>query len=254
MDSQGTPRTGRPLALVTGAGIRGGRAVALELGRAGYDVVVHAHASRDKLDAVCAELAALGATGYPVTCDLSDMDAVAALAADVVARFGALHALVHSAAAYERIAFEDIDVQTYRRMQAINTEAPFFLTQGLLPALRAAETGGQGACIVHIVDAYVDRAIAGYSHYLISKMGLWHLTRQLAVELAPIRVNAIGPGAVGFPADFSEARKAQILAKVPLHTEGSFEDVARSVRFLVCDAPYISGQMLNVDGGRSARL
>jgi pteridine reductase len=136
-------------------------------------------------------------------------------------------------------------------MNAVNVDAPFFVTQGLLPALQAAAN----PCVVHVTDIAAERPIGGYAHYSVSKGGLVALTRALAAELAPhVRVNAVAPGTVVFPEDFDEATRARFLAKIPMKREGSAADVAKAVRFLVCDAPYVTGQILAVDGGRSAVL
>jgi pteridine reductase len=136
-------------------------------------------------------------------------------------------------------------------MQAINLEAPFFLTQALLTLLRAAPNPS----VIHLTDIGGERAVSHYAHYGISKAGMIMLTKQLAVELAPhIRVNGISPGTVSFPESFTPEQRASHLQRVPIGHEGTPEDIAKTVLFLVRDAPYITGHILTVDGGRSARL
>jgi pteridine reductase len=168
----------------------------------------------------------------------------------VLERASELDVLVHNAGLFEKLAFEAIDADRYRRMQAVNVEAPFFLTQALLPALRAAS-----GVVIHLTDIGGERPIPGYAHYSVSKAALIMLTRALAAELAPsVRVNAVSPGTVIFPEDFDEATRAAFLARIPLGREGDGADVAKAVLFLVRDAPYVTGQVLAVDGGRSSVL
>lgn len=237
-------------AFVTGAGIRVGRAIALALARAGHDLILHANASRQSLEATAAEARALGVEVELQLADLSDPEAVDGLAAAIRAKHRALDVLVHNAGIFESVPFGAIGRERYRRMQAINLEAPFFLTEGLLPLLREA----QAPLVVHVTDIAAERPYRGYAHYTVSKAGLLALTRALAVELAPhVRVNAVAPGTVAFPPDFDEKARAETLARVPLAREGSPEDIARAVLFL-CEAPYVTGQVINVDGGRSVVL
>jgi pteridine reductase len=129
--------------------------------------------------------------------------------------------------------------------------APFFLTQALLPSLRA----GKDPLVVHITDVGGERPVSHYAHYSVSKAGLIMLTRALAVELAPhVRVNAVSPGAVAFPEDFDAAAREAVLKRIPMGREGSVEDIARTIVFLAREAPYLTGQVITVDGGRSAQL
>ncbi|MBM4378089.1 MAG: SDR family oxidoreductase [Deltaproteobacteria bacterium] len=239
------------VAFVTGSAIRIGRATARALAEAGFDLALHAHGSADKLAPLKAELEQRGRTVHCFTGDLATEDGVSALARAVANRFPALDALVHNAGIFERVAFGDITRAQYRRTMAINLDAPFFLTQGLLPQLRAAPS----PCVVHVTDIGGERALSHYAHYGVSKAGLLMLTRQLAVELAPhVRVNAVSPGTVAFPEDFTPEQRASVLRRVPLAREGTVEDIARAVVFLVTAAPYVTGQVLAVDGGRSAAL
>jgi pteridine reductase len=109
--------------------------------------------------------------------------------------------------------------------------------------------------VVHVTDIAAERPLPAYAHYSVSKAGLLMLTRALAVELAPtVRVNAVAPGTVMFPEDFDEATRARFLARIPLAREGSAADVASAVAYLVCDAPFVTGQVIAVDGGRSVAL
>ena len=238
-------------AFITGAGIRVGSAVARALGHAGYDLALHAHRSLSPLEALAGELRALGRRVWLYPADLSSPQGVDELGARVRAEHPTLDVLVHNAGLYERVPFEAITREQYRTMQAVNVEAPFFLTQALLPSLRAAEH----PLVVHLTDIGGERAVSHYAHYSVSKAALIMLTRALAVELAPrIRVNAVSPGTVAFPESFDAAAREAVLQRIPMGREGSVEDIARVVVFLAREAPYITGQVLAVDGGRSARL
>lgn len=234
-----------PTALVTGGGIRVGRAIALALGRAGFDVVVHANRSLGEAGAVAAELRAMGRAARVEAADLSTVDGPHALAA----RLERLDVLVNSAAAYEHVDFERVTRAQLERMFAVNVTAPFLLTQALLPRLRAAR-----GCVVNITDMAVTHAYTTthfFSHYLASKAALDQLTRAWALELGPdVRVNAVAPGPVAMAAETSEAQKHDILSRIPLRREGQPADVAGAVVFLA-QSPYITGQTLRVDGGLS---
>jgi pteridine reductase len=235
------------IAVVTGAGIRVGRAIALALAKDGCDVVVHANKSRDQADETKRAIEALGRKAFVEIADLADDDALDAFAARVVSAHGRVDVLVHSAAGFEKVPFAQITRAQYRAMQRLNIEVPFFLTQRLLPALEKSSD----ACVVHIVDDAWDRPMKGYAHYSVSKGALAVLTRALANELGPkVRVCGVLPGAVLFPTSYSQADRDAVLKRVPLAREGSPEDVAGAVVFL-SRASYVSGALVPVDGARS---
>jgi pteridine reductase len=238
-------------AFITGAGIRIGSAVARALGQAGYDLALHAHRSVKPLEALATELQGLGRQVSLYSGDLSDPRGVEELGARVRAAHPTLDVLVHNAGLFERVAFESITREQYRTMLAVNLDAPFFLTQALLPSLRAAAQ----PLVVHITDVAGERAVSHYAHYSVSKAGLLMLTRALAVELAPhVRVNAVSPGTVAFPENFGAAEREATRQRIPMGREGSVEDIARVVVVLAREAPYMTGQVVTVDGGRSAQL
>ncbi len=235
------PKEDRPTALVTGAGVRVGRAIAEELASAGYRVWLHAWRSFDAAEALADRLG-----GSAFAADLSQVNGPATLAAALPA--GPLRLLVFSAGIYSRRRFVNVDVDDLEKMWAMHVRAPFLLTQALLPRLRP------GGSVVFVTDASVARRSRrddAISHYLPSKAALESLARTLAVELAPeVRVNAVAPGAVVF-ADFEDAEdRAAALARVPLGREGDPRDVARAVRFCA-ESPYVTGQVIQVDGGLS---
>ncbi len=239
------------VALVTGAGKRLGLEAARELGRRGYDIVAHVNGSVEGAQDLRGDLESRGRRVHVVQADLGSEGGQDALVAATKDFTNHLDAIVHNAGIFERVPFGEIDRARYARMQAINCEAPFFVTQGLLPELRAAGS----ACVVHVTDIAAERPLPAYAHYSVSKASLLMLTRALAVELAPtIRVNAVAPGTVMFPEDFDAATRGRFLARIPMGREGSAGDVATAVAYLVCDAAFVTGQVLAVDGGRSVAL
>jgi pteridine reductase len=236
-----------PTALVTGAGVRVGRAIALTLADAGYDLVLHVHASLAGAQENAAYARDLGRRAHVVQADLSTEKGVHALATAAATHAPTLDLVVHNAACFERVPFADITRAQHARMMAVNGDAPFFVTQALLPHLSSSTA----PCIIFIGDIAGDRPMKGYAHYSVSKAGVLMLMRALAVELGPhIRVNAVSPGTVMFPEDFDDDARRGILARVPLAREGTAFDVARAVLFLARE-PYLSGVNLPVDGGRA---
>lgn len=236
-----------PTALVTGAGIRVGRAIATALAREGYALALHANSSRKAVGEVQQEIEQSGGTASVHLADLSNSVEVKRLAREVREQYGALDVLVNSAALFEKVAFRDVSEEQVTRMRAVNLDAPFFLTQALLPALEV-----NGGLVVNMTDILGERSPPGFAHYAITKAALLHLTRALAVELAPrVRVNALSPGTVLFPDDYDDEQRAKVLRRVPLARAGEPEDIARAVVFLAKDAPYVTGQVIAIDGGRS---
>jgi pteridine reductase len=235
-------------ALVTGAGIRLGRAIALRAADAGYSVVCHANRSREAAHETARMVQARGVQAHVDACDLTNDEEVDAFCVRIRAAFPSLQLLVHNAGVFAEIAFAQTTREQFRWHQKVNVEAPFFITQALLPSLQV----GQGN-IVAIVDPMADRPIRAHAAYCASKAALKNLVQSMAIELAPIRVNGVSPGAVAFPDDYPADLKERILSRVPLGREGSPEDIARAVMHFA-DSPYVTGQILAVDGGRSCRL
>ena len=238
------------IALVTGGAVRVGRAIVLELARAGADVVIHCHSSGTAADEVLRAVEQIGRRGVIVQGDVSVGDDVRRLFLEAERSLGAPDILVNSAGIFSRQSFEQIEEEALRRMLDVNLVGPFLCAQ---EAARRMRTLGRGD-IVNILDiGGASLAWKGYAHYCAAKAGLTMLTRVLAAELAPpIRVNGVAPGAVMFPEHEDEATRQRVLARVPMGREGSAEDVARTVRFLVGGPTYITGQIVAVDGGRTA--
>jgi pteridine reductase len=227
--------------LVTGGARRVGRAIAEELAHAGAKIVIH-HAHSD------AEAAALR-TSLPgstvVKGDLRDPAAAQKLIDDARQATGDLDAIVSSAADYARTPLATLTDEQWDGMLALNVTAPMRL-------IRAGARVGVRS-VVNIVDVAAWQPWAHWSAYAVSKAALLHLTRCLAIELAPhMRINAVAPGTVIFPDDWDDARRASQLARVPLGREGSPEDVARAVKFLLTEE-YLTGVCLPVDGGSGLR-
>lgn len=222
------------VALVTGAGVRLGNAIARDLARAGWAVAAHWRTHRPR--GLAAALQA----------DLAAPDGPAALAAAFRARFSRLDLLVNSAAAFDAIPLEETDAAAFDSQMDLNARAPLLLVKALLPLLRRA-----GGSVVNVADVGGGLvAWRGFAAYAASKAALVRLTECLALELAPrVRVNAVAPGAVLFPAGYSPAKRRRLTARIPLRRAGTPDDVARAVRYLA-DAPFVTGSVLPVDGGR----
>lgn len=236
-----------PRALVTGGGIRVGRAIALALADAGFDLVLHYRSSAGPVQEVAALVREKGRAVTVVQADL----ATEAGCAQVVEAAGRVDVVVHNAALYEAVPFAELSAKAWDRMQAVNCRAPALITRGLLAGLRASTRTG-GGVVIHIGDIGGDRPAPGYAHYSVSKAGILMLTRALAVELAPeVRVNSVSPGTVLAPEDLSEAVLEGIRQTIPVRKFGRAEDIASAVVFLVTGAPYVTGQDIAVCGGRS---
>lgn len=242
-----------PVMLVTGAARRVGAEIARTLHAAGTTVVVHYRSSANDAEALVTELnASRAGSASCVAGDLKDDGVPEATIAAVLARHGRLDALINNASSFFPTAIGEIDTAAWTDLIGSNLKAPLFLSQAAAPALRRSR-----GSIVNIVDIHAERPLRGYPLYSAAKAGLFGLTRALAIELAPdVRVNGVSPGVIAWPEDgqFSPVEREAILRHTPLKREGAPVDIARTVRFLLLDAPYITGQIIAVDGGRSAHL
>jgi pteridine reductase len=243
-----------PVVLITGAARRVGAEISRTLHAAGANVVLHYRASAPEAAALAAELnARREKSALAVRHDLADSAALPALVAAAVAAFGRLDALVNNASSFFPTPVGRIDAAAWDDLMGSNLKGPLFLSQAAAPQLAQAQ-----GCIVNITDIHAERPLKGYPLYCAAKAGLLGLTRALALELAPaVRVNAVAPGAIEWPendSDFPPAERAAIIDHTLLKRVGSPADIARTVKFLVFDAPYITGQVINVDGGRTAHL
>lgn len=242
-----------PVVLVTGAARRVGAEIARHLHDAGARVVLHCRRSGAEAEALAADFNARRPDSARVLqADLLDSVALAGLVERAAAAYGRLDGLVNNASSFFPTALGEIDEAAWFDLMGSNLKAPLFLSQAAAPYLRASRGG-----IVNIVDIHAERPLKGYPVYCAAKAGLLGLTRALAVELAPeVRVNGVSPGAIEWPDDgqFPPEERDAIVQHTLLGRVGAPADIARSVVFLLLEAPYITGQILAVDGGRSAHL
>jgi pteridine reductase len=235
-------------ALVTGAGRRVGRAIAVALGTRGMRVAVHYHASADGARETTRLVEQAGGSAILARGDLRDAAACAMLVADVVGELGALDVLVNSAAVMLRTPFGEVTPDTWDDIMALNLRAPFFLAQAAAPHLRAAH-----GVVVNISDLAAFETWPGYLPHGVSKAGVSYLTRALARVLAPeVRVGGVAPGAVLLPDDWDAASAEHLRRTTPLGREGSPDDVTRTVLFIL-DSDYLTRETIIVDGGRHVR-
>jgi pteridine reductase len=234
-------------ALVTGSAKRVGRVIAHELARRGTNIVVHYHTSASEAADAVASLEATGVRALALRADLGQADQVRSFAREAEERTGGITLLVNSAANYLRASFDDLTDSIWDASLDVNLKAPFILAWELGRAMRAR---GEG-CIVNVADWAGERPYRDYLPYCVSKAGVIALTKALAKELAPtVRVNAVAPGPVLLPDDFSADVVDAVRRATPLGRIGSPEDVARAIRFLAEEATFSTGSILHVDGGR----
>lgn len=238
----------RPVALVTGAARRIGAEIARRLHADGYDLALHYRGSTEAMQVLADELnVARSNSALILQAELADFDRLPELIAHTIGRYGRLDALVNNASTFLPTTFGTTTPAQWDVLFAANARAPFFLAQAAAPHLRAS----RGA-IVNLADIYAERPLREHAVYGMSKAALVHMTRALALELAPdVRVNAVAPGAILWPEDGKdEAAKAAMLARTPLGRIGTPEEIAEAVRWLLRDARYTTGQVIRVDGGR----
>lgn len=239
--------------LVTGAAKRVGRSIAREVHAAGANIMLHYRSAVVAAEAMVAELNSIRPdSACCQQADLLDIDALSDLVENTVGRFGRLDGLVNNASSFFATPLGQIDLAAWDDLVGSNFKAPLFLTQAAAPHLRAVH-----GAVVNITDIHAERPLAGYPLYCAAKAGLLGLTRALAIEMAPqVRVNAVAPGPILWPDDssFNSETRDRIVDHTLLKRAGSPLDIARTVRFLLDDASYVTGQVINVDGGRTAHL
>ena len=236
-------------ALITGSGRRIGATIARYLHGAGANIAVHYFKSSEPADALVDELnGARSESAIAIGADLRRTDEIARLVEQVIARAGRLDVLVNNASSFYPTELGTITEADWDDLVGSNLKAPLFLCQAALPHLRASR-----GTIVNMIDIHAQRPLRHYNLYGAAKAGLAMLTRSLARDLAPeIRVNGIAPGAILWPDDgMTDKVKQGIVRQIPLARTGVPDDIAMTVLFLVRDAPYITGQIISVDGGRS---
>jgi pteridine reductase len=237
-------------ALVTGGARRVGAEIVKHLHAAGATVAIHYRNSQAEAQALAAECNARRANSAAIFgADLLQLDAIAALIAAVTARCGGPHILVNNASSFYPTPFGQLTGAQWTDLMGSNLMAPLFLAQAAAGALKRAH-----GVIVNIVDIHGLRPLPGYIIYSTAKAALIHLTKALARELAPqVRVNAIAPGPVLWPdSGVDELQRQEIVRSTLLQRAGTPADVARAVCFFA-SAPFVTGQILAIDGGRSLR-
>jgi pteridine reductase len=236
--------------LITGAARRVGAAIVRSLHGAGARIAIHHRGSGAEADALAAELnAARPGSAILLQADLLDTAKLPGLVDATLAAFGRLDILVNNASSFYATPVGTITESQWDDLLGTNLKAPLFLSQAAAPALRASE-----GLILNIVDIHGLRPLKGFPVYSPAKAGLVMLTHALARELAPqVRVNAIAPGPVLFPeTGLTEDKKADIIDRTLLKRRGSPQDIAKAALFFAADAPYVTGQVLAIDGGRSS--
>lgn len=240
--------------LITGGAKRVGAAICRSLHAAGADLMVHyrssskeAHALQDELNAIRTDSVALARA------DILKPSSLPSLVNDTVERFGRLDVLINNASSFYATPVGEVTERAWDDLIGTNLKAPLFLSQAAAPHLRRSH-----GAIVNIVDIHAERPLKNYPVYNAAKGGLVTLTRSLARELGPeVRVNAVAPGAIMWPEDGEwqdEVARQRIISSSLLKRVGEPEDIARAVKFLVMDAPYVTGQILAVDGGRNVHI
>ena len=240
--------------LVTGGAKRVGAVICRRLQAAGANVVIHYRSSLHEAIALRAELNELREdSAFCVQADLLDIAALKAMVVEATQHFGHLDALVNNASSFYATPLAEMNEDQWMDLIGTNLKAPLFLAQTAAEELRRRH-----GCIINIADIHAERPMHGHLLYSVAKSGLVALTKGLAQELAPqVRVNAVAPGVIMWPegeAWQNEEQRRKIVAHTLLKREGEPDDIAKAVQFLLSDAPYITGQIIAVDGGRSINL
>ena len=248
-----TPQQNK-VVLITGGAKRVGAAICRLLHADGANLMIHYRSSADEARALQAELNLQRPDSVAIIQgDLLNLGILPQLVKETVQHFGRLDALINNASSYYPSELGSITEPQWEDLMGSNLKAPLFLAQAAAPALR--KTRGT---IINITDMHVERPKKGYIVYSVAKAGLVTLTKSLAHELAPaVRVNAVAPGPVLWPEDnpqFDEVYRQRVISQTLLKRIGEGDDVAKAVRFLLQDAPFITGHVLAVDGGRSLNL
>ena len=241
--------TNSKVAIITGGAKRIGAEIAKTLHASDFNILMHYRRSTDEAKKLCSELNKI----RPNSCnlvkgELNDATSYSLIINKAVTEFGQIDVLINNASSFYPTPIELITEEQWQELMASNLKAPLFLSQKAIPELRKT----QGS-IINIVDIYAERPLAEHPIYCAAKAGLQMLTKSLARDLSGnIRVNGVAPGAILWPENDTGMDSAEeILKRIPLNSLGEPSDIAKTVRFLLLDAPYINGQIIAVDGGRS---
>jgi pteridine reductase len=240
--------------LITGGAKRVGASICRLLHAGGAKLMIHYRSSAGEARALQSELNLLRPNSAAIIQgDLLNLSILPSLVQETITHFGKLDVLINNASSYYPTEIGEIDDTKWEDLIGSNLKAPLFLAQAA-----AAELRKQHGSIINITDMHVERPKKGYIVYSVAKAGLMTLTKSLALDLAPdVRVNAVAPGPVLWPEDnpqFDEVYRQRVISQTLLKRIGEGDDVAKAVRFLIQDAPFITGQVIAVDGGRSLNL
>lgn len=234
--------------MITGAARRVGRAIALELADQGADIALHHYQSVDAAHDTAERIVGAGRRCHLIRADLADPQAWASIVDQTVGELGRLDHLINNASVFGAMSLSGFDHEEWERSFRVNVTAVAALCRHSAPHLAHSGCGS----IVIITDISAERPWRNHLAYCAGKAALVNLTKALAKSLAPrVRVNAVAPGIAEFPESYDDDTRARLIAEVPLGRAGSPEDVARMVRFLCAEGCYVTGQVINVDGGRS---
>ena len=233
-------------ALITGGAARIGAQIVKTLHHNQFNIIIHCNQSKDKAQLLCDELNSIRANSVEIVSgNLNNIDELDSL----VSSIKSIDLLVNNASVFYPKSVEDSEMKDWDDVMNINLKAPFFLSKGLSKTLSKND-----GSIINIIDIHSERPLKKHAIYNISKAGLKMLTQTLAKELAPkIRVNGVSPGSILWPqdsAEISEDDKNLMLERIALHRQGSPQDIADTVLFLA-NSNYITGQIINIDGGRT---
>ena len=237
------------VALVTGASHRIGAEIVRSLHAEGMNIILHYRRSRDAAQKMQQELnEQRGESVILIQADLSETAKISEMVREAVKGWGRIDAIVNNASSFYPTPVGDIDENVWDDLIGSNLKAPLFLSQAAAPYLKQ-----QHGSIVNIVDIHADRPLKNHTVYCVAKAGLVMMTKSLARELGPeVRVNAVAPGAILWPEnDIDDVTKKRIVSGTVLKRQGSPDDIATAVKFLIKDANYMTGQVLNIDGGRT---
>ncbi len=237
-----------PVAMVTGGAKRVGRAIAIALADSGFDVAIHYRESYTEAAETKSIIEPKGRRCIIVQGDLIDSNLPTKLVSAVEDAFGRLDVLINNASVFERDSTDGFSSEHWHKMMQVNAIAPAALIEAVTHLLEKSPCGH----IVNLCDISADRPWPDHRAYCASKAALANLTLSYARKLAPqVCVNGVAPGIAVFPDEYDESTRKQLTAKVPLKREGTVDDIAEAVKFLVVQGDYITGQIIRVDGGRS---
>ena len=239
-----------PVALITGAAKRLGAAMARKLHQHQYQIMIHYNHAQTEAAELCAELNAIRPDSAAIIqADFNDDQALQQIIPFTIEQFGQLDCLINNASEFNPVRFGDIKLATAHKTFTSNAFVPLLLAQQAQTYLQATQ-----GCIINLVDIHADKPLAHHLVYSASKAALKMITQGLAVEMAPyVRVNAIAPGAILWPETSQASKQAEIKQAIPLQRTGELEDIASAALFLAQQAPYMTGQTLYLDGGRTVK-